>query len=136
MDSTTSLKDFPDYIREGLAYHEAFRRLGFPSDKIFLAHTDGRGPVWLAVVLRAQDKEFICVIHPGLAEPLEQIQERWAAATMAWNSGTDSELDDIWVRSEVFSKKTEFLFKMLAKGFQLPADSETRLALRPDSFTH
>lgn len=124
---TASLKDFPDYIKEGLAYHEAFRKMGFPPEEIFFGHTDGSDGqgIAIAIVLQAQGKRFTCTIHTGLQEPLKQVQDRWSAATAAWNVADDDELDAIWTKSEVCRRKVEFIAAMQARGFRLPLGAES-----------
>ncbi len=126
---SSALKDYPHYIKEGLAYHEAFRKLGFPSEEIYFAHTDGKDGqgIALAIVLLAQNLRFTCTIHTGLHEPLKQIQDRWSAATEAWNKADDDDLDEIWTASEVCRNKVAFIAAMQSKGFRLPLGAERHI---------
>ncbi len=113
----------PEPLRDALAVHEAFRKLRFTPDEIFI-HPTPRG---LQVVLRAQEREFVVDVGPrnmGRAAYITlcrdpQFVEKWSAAVELWNEGTDEERKSIWRDAPIIERSVEFVTGLVAKGFHL-----------------
>ena len=104
-----------------LALFEAFRRLGFTSDEIFVGYNGGN-PV---VVVRAQEKQFAVAVGDTGPQPTDeqQYQEEWVDAVAAWNGGMLTEVErQRLYREHVIDagKGMPLLEALFAKGFVLP----------------
>ena len=73
-------RPFLPCICEALAMFETLRRLGFSADQIFCAHY----PNQVAVVLRAQGKEFVITCGDSKMSS-EDFYESWKHACSLWN---------------------------------------------------
>jgi hypothetical protein len=107
-------------MREALAYHEAFRRLGFAPHEIYF-YVHDRTPRIAGVLLKSQGLEFLCSIAQGDLSP-DALQAQWKIAAAWWNDPAtlESERQDIWLSSQVGRRSAAFMLALLAKGFALP----------------
>lgn len=113
-------------MRDALAVHEAFRKLGFLSEEIFIH----RAPEGLQVVLQAQDKEFVVDVWPRIISAAEYLalladeksfRKKWKAAVRTWNECTDEERWSIWQDAPILDRSAELVAKMVLKGFRIAA---------------
>jgi hypothetical protein len=111
-------------LRECLAFHEAFRRLGYPSAHIFVAIHGAealKGGIVPWCVLRSpllpRPVNMMCAIEPFSAEEQAEFSELWPRFAIAWNeSMTAADRLDIWQSSYVANNSGEFVVKMLQLG--------------------
>jgi len=110
-------------LREALAVHEAFRRLGFTADEIFLKlgpmHGSPSVHTHLQVVLRAQDKAFTVDIDAAAAGVVDDVRASWQALVSWWNSPDTPELErkELWTSSQVLKDGAAFCLALLERGF-------------------
>lgn len=97
IEEALDLDALPAAYREGLAFFEAYRRLGFPSDQIFAVLAGCDGAVQLNIELHADGAE--CVATVGyFAETLATVWETWRSVAVAVAEGRVSteQIDRIW----------------------------------------
>lgn len=115
------LSDF--MLRECWEAHQAFRRLNFAADDIFVVLG-----LNVAVMLRAQDKEFTVNlgVHPNGSE---WFGSHWSIVAQAQNDGDipESLLDRIWEQSPYRNNPLPFLMALKNKGFELPKGEPEQL---------
>lgn len=121
MSNNIAVEDVILPLRECLAYHEAFRKLGFSSDDIYFMCEDKPSSglyrrIWM--VLKSEEKEFICAAGEVLGNPGD-IRDEWCRVSEWWNETTDANRRTIWVNSHVFSTKFDFTMALIRKGFTL-----------------
>ena len=119
----THLADIPDYYKEALAYHEAFRRLEFPAEQIYLSVQESRdqpGLMTIGVELRLPtrpEKTFLCSIVMGIRESAGRLESLWHRAVILWNTSKDQDARDaIWTNSHVRKNAVIFHHALLEKG--------------------
>lgn len=107
-----------EVLEEALCWHEAFRRLGFQSEDLFIA----ADPEDIMVILRTQGLEFVGLAGP-YAGPKENLMELWERKTEEWNSipASTGWHDRLWNKSFVANHSSELCLKLVKKGFALPA---------------
>lgn len=107
-------------VVSALAAHEAFRRLGFKPEEIFVALNVGR----MMVSLRRGDRVFNLMAGPYPGDYAEFMDE-WDAAVEGWNgSMTDVERQRIWSTSEVRARSAEIVIALALKGFTVDSPDE------------
>lgn len=101
-------------IRDAWTAHEAFRRLDFPADDIFVLLGAN-----IAVMLKTDGKEFTVNVgvHPRGSEWFGQM---WSAFVEGLDDIPQSALDEAWKGSVFFTHSLEFLTALRGKGFELP----------------
>lgn len=113
------LREIPKGYLECLAIFEAFRRLGYPADKIFfVCFSDA-----VVMSLRHEGLEFAVRVDDfdGHQATCEEIVETWNRAAVAWNGElTESDRLDIWDNSKVKKSATAFVVLMQTAGFEIP----------------
>lgn len=112
----TKLTDLPLAFKEALAFHNAFRRLGFKSDDIFIVLADSA----LLVSLKVQGVEFnVEVGEVELSE--EEFPGYWAGVVERFNFGPLEEVEEIWENSFIKGnfEKTSALIR--GKGILAPS---------------
>ena len=118
-----NLSSYHEAYRESLAVFEALRKLGFDSKDIFflVAETPTGELKQVAIVLRAQEKEFTAVTGI-LKGTVEEIQRTWAELAELLSTGKipQDQLDKSWQKSMVFLHKTEFVLALTRKRFRFP----------------
>lgn len=99
-------------IRQAWTAHEAFRRLHYPADDIFVVLGQN-----IAVMLKEDDKEFIVNVgvHPRGSEWFGQL---WSVFVEGLQEMPQSALDQAWAGSVFFHHAAEFLVRLRAKGFE------------------
>lgn len=103
-------------LNEAVAAHEAFRKLGFPSDDIFMCKDAANV---LAVVLKSQGKEFILTVGE-VDEPDHVWQARWTEKATWWNTAPDAEKLPVYAESAVRRNAELLVGCLLQKGFVIP----------------
>jgi len=110
--------DIPPAIREALGCHEAFRRLGFPADEIYVQLREDK---MMFVILQSQGKRFVHATGV-LDMTQEEFEAAWMATAEAVNSRTitDEELHKICSSSVPSRHAHAFITALLEKGFKPP----------------
>lgn len=101
-------------LREALAAHEVFRKLGFAPDEIFLRPQ----PSELFVTVQRADKEFNLSLGAHDLDMVAVIKQ-WADATAWWNTGDNGERQDLFERSEVRKNVVLIIVALTEKGFAI-----------------
>ena len=99
-------------LREALAAHEVFRKLGFTPDEIFVRPQPGE----LFMTVQRTDKEFNLSIGTHDLDTTELIKQ-WADATVWWNAGDQAEQQDLFERSEARKNVVTIIVSLTSKGF-------------------
>jgi hypothetical protein len=113
----------PLYV-ECWAWQQAFRKLGFPSENIFVSiNRNGAipdSPPWVFVLLRAQGLEF--TVPAGPFDVTEQeFAAKWTEFCDAFNAGKIDESDLMAEYNERMADKHVLLVEsMVRKGFRIP----------------
>ena len=110
--------DFPPVVREALAVHELFRRLGFRSEDIYIEFYDKLKEV--AVLLKAQGTDFRVFIGGSAPYTHEQFRALWLKSIAAVNAMSDEEAAPIWEGSKVRNECIQIAERLLAKGLVPP----------------
>lgn len=99
-------------MEEALMAHEAFRRLGFPPDDIFVGLEDGQ---MLVVPVRG-DLRFN--LEVGAFEGTrEEWLAAWDLAVQTWRAMPETECKEMWEASKVKAKGVDLVIAMVVKGF-------------------
>lgn len=118
--------DIHPVFREALGTHEAFRKLGFPAEDIFVHLNPDRT---MLVVLKTQNKDFTVTVgsfNKSLTYPTWKMS--WNAVGLAVIEGRVSEkdLERIWRSCYVYRQKVEFLMGISSKGIVIPGPAVRR----------
>lgn len=112
------LAELPQVFREALAYHEAFRRIGFAPDQICVRFHEGA----MAVVLKADGKTFTCAAPgPLLDMDRPMFLREWARAVDTWTAATEAECALVWNESFVCNNSAAFTLALISQGIQIKA---------------
>lgn len=115
IQSMIDLKQIPMPFRDALACHQAFRRLGFKSDDIYVLYSDG----FLYMILKTQGKEFN--INLGTIEINEiEFPKIWAEIVETFNTGPEQEVLEIWDKSLIKNNFQLISGLIRKKGIMLP----------------
>lgn len=132
-------------IREALAIFEAFRRLGFQSDDLYMEPAldpqnadpeTGAMPVALGVVLKTQGKEF-CVCAGLRSFPDNETMMRAVQAAGAWwnglahQPGGHKQAEKLWNESKIVCQTVDFLMAIIGKGIEIPVTRAHKRAVTP-----
>jgi hypothetical protein len=101
--------------------HEAFRKLGFLPDQLFVTISNENQ---LFVILKHRGQDFaVCCGELLLTEA--EFHEQWPALIIAVNAGEMSQEDmmSIWTDSYVYQNKVRFILAIKAKGIAIPHDA-------------
>jgi hypothetical protein len=101
-------------IREALAAHEVFRKLGFMPDEIFIRPR----PNELFVTVQRAGKEFNLSLGAHDLDMVAVIKQ-WADATAWWNTGDNGERQELFDRSEVRKNVVPIIVSLTDKGFAI-----------------
>lgn len=105
-------------IREALAMHEALRRLGFPSEAIYLHLPDVSQ---VRVVLQHEGRTF--AYDAGNRGELSRAEyaRQWEEAAAWWNAeGSTAEKEAIYAGSGIYNQAVRLIRVLRQKGFSLP----------------
>lgn len=107
--------DVPPALRECLAAFEAYRRLGYQADDIFMI----RGANGLFMQLKEGAKEFI--VAGGMWRGTDdQLMKLWTECCAAWNGGfNEAQKQEIWEASFVRQNSVALVAAMKVKGFDI-----------------
>lgn len=106
-------------LNEALGFNEAFRRLHFSPDELFVC----ADPEKIFVALRTQGLEFIAVCGPNSISSDAELIQRWDERCHWWNvTATDDEREALWDRSFARARSGELVVKLVLKGFILPRE--------------
>jgi hypothetical protein len=113
------VEELPECIREALAAHEGFRRIGFSPDNIYcvLAQSPSKNlPPSVVIVIKTPKGEFTTSVGVWTRSRRE-FQESWVAAANNWNTVyTDAELDEIWQGSRMREMGAAVIQALQARG--------------------
>ncbi len=100
-------------VAELLCLHEIFRKLGYPSEDLFVM-ASGNGQVQFMMV--RHEKKFVVDIM-RVKDPHELLDE-WKLAATWWNAATTSEdeRDAIYRGGKGFAEKEKLLQALAARG--------------------
>lgn len=100
-------------IREALAAHEVFRKLGFTPDEIFIRPR----PAELFVTVQRGGLEFNFTLGKHDLGDANSVIAEWTAASEWWNNGPEAERTELFERSETRKIVVPLIIKLHAKGF-------------------
>ena len=100
-------------IREALAAHEVFRKLGFTPDEIFLRPRPGE----LFVTVQRGGLEFNLDLGDHDIDDTNRVIALWAAGADWWNTGPEPERRELFDTSEVRKSAVMIIAALQAKGF-------------------
>lgn len=100
---------------ECICAFEVFRRLGFPSEEIYIASDSDK----IAMILRTQGKEFVYLAGHMSVEP-EVLREKWTEMAEKYNAGLVL-TDEIFESSRIMRERIPLLVAIYNKGITLPA---------------
>lgn len=115
------MKTLAAVLKEALAMHEAFRRMGFAAAEIFIAPGLGASGDEVLMVLKAQGLTY-AVSCGSVAESEREVVAAWVVAAAKWD---DKSLSDEW-RLEIWAKSlarrdlVAMIGRMFGKGFRVP----------------
>lgn len=113
-----------EVLNEALGFFEAFRRIGFSADDLFLGSDSWQ--VFLAV--QAQGRQFIAICGP-YEGPEAELLTRWREKATWWNQTASSEeREALWNRSFARNNAFDLVTGLIRKGFDLPG-AHRRLAV-------
>lgn len=101
-------------IREALAVHEVFRKLGFTPDEIFIRPL----PSKLFVTVQQAGKEFNLDLGAHDLDTVTVIKQ-WADASAWWNTGDNGERQEMFETSEVRKNVVLIIVALTEKGFRI-----------------
>lgn len=105
-------------MREMLAVHEGFRKLGFKPEDIF-AHYNPDGSVLM--VLHVNDREF-GVFCGNVDLTREGFYREWERVVEAVTGGSmpQADCDRIWKESVLYQHRQSFVAAIVVKGIEIP----------------
>lgn len=111
---------FSPTIKEALCAFEAFRRVGYPADDIYVSvdHVEGMGAV--LGVLGKWNENSIKLGVGGLSDEEDaSFKEVWEAACLWWNTtASEQERQNLWLHSKMYDRSVSFCIE-LAKNNML-----------------
>lgn len=120
------LTDLRIELQEMLCAHEAFRRLGFAPDDIYIGvgldPKYGEGPQ-VFVELHVHGTQFNLRTCDLWCDEAALVIE-WPAAVLLWNDPAQADAcQTIWDQSEIRARSVELTVAVLGKGISLPRDA-------------
>lgn len=110
---------FPKPYRDCFAVHEAFRRLGFDAEQLFVGfgEVSGRADV-LHIQLQAQGKTFTVIV--GLLPGAERadVFATWQVFALSVAGMREEDLQGFW--NDAPFSRADLVFALHAKGFAFP----------------
>jgi hypothetical protein len=111
-------------MRKFLGGWLGFRKLGFSADDLYCAiykSARNQGLLSCFVTLRTQGKEFNLEIGP--IDDAAALEKEYARVCGAASQVSQADLERIWRESEIYERKSDFIFALMNKGFELPPAS-------------
>ncbi len=119
----TKLFEVAAMLREALCCHEAFRKLGFVSDQLYLESglsLSGSGVRHVFVTIKTIPDDFR--VWVGTTErTVTELAAEWTAAVEAFNTGSEEELQALWDASIASQNLKVLAVTIAAKGIRIPA---------------
>jgi hypothetical protein len=109
-------------LREALATHEAFRKLHYSADDIYIALNSGpkelKELIQISMVLRSGGKQFTVTIGFVKESPAE-VQKLWDDLGEKWNkTWTEEQRKALWEGSSIRKNSVAFMAAFVSKGFE------------------
>lgn len=99
-------------VKELLALHEAFRKLGYSSDDLFVVANGGSQILFL---LKYKEKEF--TINVAMNQNVEEVVAEWKRAVVWWNlQSTEKERDNIYNHALMVQDAPGLVMALIRKG--------------------
>jgi hypothetical protein len=116
-------EDASPTLRAFMGNWEGFRRMGFPSENLYLmtsASIELGGALGAYLVLRRRGREFS--VFCGEVRSEEAVETEYRAMCEAVVDGTfdQEDLDRIWQESVVYARAGELIAALLHKGIDIP----------------
>jgi len=113
------LDDVPFHFKEALCIHEAFRKMGYPSEEIFIgfAGSNSNKGILVQVILKSEGKQFACDVLVVKGVPTDKLVETWKRSAHLWNTSSDSQKMKLWNTSIVRKDSVGFVASLVLKGF-------------------
>lgn len=118
------LKTIHPTMQRALCWFEAFRRLGYPADDIFLVV--GQDPhlgLALFTMVRANGKEFPCTAGPW-DQDKSHVSRQWEEASTIWNHTTGAQHNQLFERVMQPGFSVPFITALTRKGVYPPVRVE------------
>lgn len=123
-----TLSDIPPLFLEALSVHEAFRKLGFNSEDVFIAR--GLGPDRVLSILvgikRDGQQFFLSVGHYDGTD--EQLLSTWHEVVAVYKGSPEESLQNMWDNSSIKKQSVVFLNALIKKGILMPNVERDRKA--------
>lgn len=101
------LGEFPRIIVEALCVHEAFRRLGYPSDDIYVIYGSPENPKHLSILVKWGQKE--AYVNVGVLDmSADEFKALWELAIPAWNGASQEVAMHYWNTSLIRQNAVPF----------------------------
>lgn len=115
----TPFLSYPAALREALAVHEAFRKLGFTPEQIYM-HRNPKPHRDIVVVVIHLERQF--AVTCGGQELNRKWKERWRELVERYNRGdfSEDEFQAWYDRSFVGTRHVELLLGLAQKGIAPP----------------
>lgn len=109
-------------MREAVCVWAVFRKMGYPAEEIFIqgSPADDKG---INVLMSLKHAGRECAFRIGYAGySFEEMQRRWNAIALEWNTATDDERTTVFDQSVVMSQATKIVAAMISHGFGTTPD--------------
>jgi hypothetical protein len=115
--------DYPAPLREALAVHEAFRKLGFTSDQIYI-HRNPEPLSDIVVVIYQHGKSLATTLGRLEGEEADW-RGQWKELVERFNAGEiDTDFDAFYEQSYIRAHYVDLLFMLNAKGIEPPYNKD------------
>lgn len=110
---------YSKFVREAYSYYEAYRRLGFKPDDIYIVTSDEFPTV--GVKIEVQGKTFTATVTDLTDKSaFESFQNDWLQFYEQLQAIPETELQEIWDSSIVRANSWEFVAAIIKKGIAIP----------------
>ena len=111
-----TLADVPKPLREALAAHEFFRRVGYPSDDLYIVYGDKDGGTTVTVQARwGEDKKAHAVIG-ACGYSAEDFGVMWAFAVDTWHAASMEDAVAMWRSSDMYRNASTAFTELAKRG--------------------
>lgn len=113
--------ELPTIFQEALCMHEAFRRMGFTPEQIFL-ETSSEAPDARSFFVTVHAAEGNVGVLIGLCNlSTEEVSAGWIEAVNTYHEGTDDDLNDLWEHSTAARNLDSIVVSLAFRGVRIPA---------------